>query len=98
MWIFIAILVIIVLYMIVLSASKTSELEEEKYKVDRNITKMVQENEELRALREQEIHNNTILLNKNKELQGRIYQIEDIINGKRIDTEARAKIKELLSV
>ena len=93
MWIFVAILIAIVLYLIVLASGKAEKLQEEKYKIDKQIKRLSKNYQE--QLKKEE-HNNLILLQKNKKLQGFKYQVEDLILGQRTDSEVRAKIKELL--
>lgn len=93
MWIFVAILIAIVLYLIVLSAGKADELQSEIDEVDDEIEKLSKNYQEQIQTA---THNNVVLIEKNKELQGFKYQIEDLVTGQRTDSEVRAKIKELL--
>ena len=93
MWIFVAILIVIVLYLIVLASGWADELQNEINEVDDEIEKLSKNYQEQIQTA---VNNNTILINKNRNLQGIIYQIEDLVTGQRTDREVRAKIKELL--
>ena len=93
MWIFVAILIAIVLYLIVLSAGKADELQSEIDEADDEIEKLSKNYQEQIQTA---THNNVVLIEKNKELQSFKYQVEDLILGQREDSEVRAKIKELL--
>lgn len=93
MWIFVAILIVIVLYLIVLASGRADELQNEINEVDDEIEKLSKNYQEQIQTA---VNNNTILINKNRNLQGIIYQIEDLVTGQRTDREVRAKIKELL--
>ena len=93
MWIFVAILIAIVLYLIVLASGKADELQSEIDEADDEIEKLSKNYQEQIQTA---IHNNIVLLEKNKELQSFKYQVEDLILGQREDSEVRAKIKELL--
>lgn len=93
MWIFVAILVIIILYLIVLASGRADELQREIDETDDEIEKLSKNYEERL---EREIHNNIVIVEKNRKLQEKIYQIEDLILGQRTDSEVREKIKELL--
>lgn len=93
MWIFVAILIAIVLYLIVLSAGKADELQSEINEVDDEIEKL---SRHYQQQIQTATHNNIVLIEKNKELQGFKYQIEDLVTGQRTDSAVRAKIKELL--
>ena len=93
MWIFVAILIVIVLYLIVLASGKADELQSEIDEADDEIEKLSKNYQEQIQTA---VNNNTILINKNRNLQGIIYQIEDLVTGQRTDREVRAKIKELL--
>ena len=93
MWIFVAILIVIVLYLIVLASGRADELQNEINEVDDEIEKLSSNyKEQIQTA----THNNIVLLEKNKELQSFKYQVEDLILGQREDSEVRAKIKELL--
>lgn len=93
MWILVAILIAIVLYLIVLASGKADELQSEIDEADDEIEKLSKNYQEQIQTA---VNNNTILINKNRNLQGIIYQIEDLVTGQRTDREVRAKIKELL--
>ena len=63
MWLIVAILIIVILYLIKTSCEKAIDMDETD-----KITELINERDEYKALRLQEIHNNTVLLNKNKAL------------------------------
>lgn len=94
MWIFVAILIAIVLYLIVLSAGKADELQSEINEVDDEIEKLSRNyKEQIQTA----THNNIVLLEKNKELQNFRTDVENIIFGKRTAEEKIEKIESLFS-
>ncbi len=103
MWLFIAMLCVIMMFLLNLAINKAGAFEKEKDELNARICELAgqlrditQENAELRKLRMQEVHNNTVLVNKNRELQAFKYAIEDIVNGNRTAEEKMDKIIELL--
>lgn len=94
MWIFVAILIVIVLYLIVLASGRADELQNEINEVDDEIEKLsIYYKEQMQTA----IHNNIILLEKNKELQNFRTDVENIIYGKRTAEEKIEKIESLFS-
>ena len=94
MWIFVAILIAIVLYLIVLASGKADELQSEINEVDDEIEKLSRNYQEQIQTA---THNNIVLLEKNKELQNFRTDVENIIYGKRTAEEKIEKIELLLS-
>lgn len=94
MWIFVAILIAIVLYLIVLSAGKADELQSEINEADDEIEKLSKNYQEQIQTA---THNNVVLIEKNKELQNFRTDVENIIYGKRTAEEKIEKIELLLS-
>lgn len=94
MWIFVAILIVIVLYLIVLASGRADELQNEINEVDDEIEKLSSNyKEQIQTA----IHNNVVLLEKNKELQNFRTDVENIIFGKRTVEEKVEKIELLFS-
>ena len=94
MWIFVAILIVIVLYLIVLASGRADELQNEINEVDDEIEKLSSNyKEQIQTA----THNNVVLLEKNKELQNFRTDVENIIYGKRTAEEKIEKIELLLS-
>lgn len=94
MWILVAILIAIVLYLIVLASGKADELQSEIDEVDDEIEKLSRNYQEQIQTA---THNNVVLLEKNKELQNFRTDVENIIYGKRTAEEKIEKIELLLS-
>lgn len=94
MWIFVAILIAIVLYLIVLASGKADELQSEINEVDDEIEKLSRNYQEQIQTA---THNNIVLLEKNKELQNFRTDVENIIYGKRTAEEKIEKIELLFS-
>ena len=94
MWILVAILIAIVLYLIVLASGKADELQSEIDEVDDEIEKLSRNYQEQIQTA---THNNVVLLEKNKELQNFRTDVENIIYGKRTVEEKVEKIELLLS-
>lgn len=94
MWIFVAILIAIVLYLIVLASGRAEKLQNEKSKVDDEIEKLSKNYQEQIQTA---THNNVVLIEKNKELQNFRTDVENIIFGKRTAEEKIEKIELLLS-
>lgn len=94
MWIFVAILIAIVLYLIVLASGKADELQSEIDEVDDEIEKLSKNYQEQIQTA---IHNNVVLIEKNKELQNFRTDVENIIFGKRTVEEKIEKIESLFS-
>lgn len=94
MWIFVAILIVIVLYLIVLASGKADELQSEINEVDNEIEKLSKNYQEQIQTA---THNNIVLLEKNKELQNFRTDVENIIYGKRTAEEKIEKIELLFS-
>lgn len=90
MTIAITILSVIVILLSLSLMDKTRNL----IKINTNLRK---ENKELKRLRQQEVHNNTVLLNKNRELIKTITEAHDIIFSKKTLPDKEDKLKELLS-
>lgn len=106
MWgvIAIVILIIAILELLVWTVIRVGTLSEEKLKYNRSINRLRKEieevyaeNNELRNLKTQEVHNNLVLIDKNRKLQAFKYEVENIINGERTLEDKLIKIKELLS-
>ena len=94
MWIFIAILIAIMLYLIILASGRADELQSEINEVDDEIEKLSKNYyEQIQTA----THNNIVLLEKNKELQNFRTDVENIIYGKRTAEEKIEKIELLLS-
>mgnify|MGYP005771208323 CR=1 FL=1 len=94
MWILVAILIAIVLYLIVLASGKADELQSEIDEVDDEIEKLSRNYQEQIQTA---THNNVVLIEKNKELQNFRTDVENIIYGKRTAEEKIEKIELLLS-
>ncbi len=94
MWIFVAILIAIVLYLIVLASGKADELQSEIDEADDEIEKLSKNYQEQIQTA---THNNVVLIEKNKELQNFRTDVENIIYGKRTAEEKIEKIELLLS-
>ena len=94
MWIFVAILIAIVLYLIVLASGKADELQSEIDEADDEIEKLSKNYQEQIQTA---THNNVVLIEKNKELQNFRTDVENIIFGKRTAEEKIEKIESLLS-
>lgn len=90
MTIAITILSVIVMLLSLSLADKTREL----VKINSELAK---ENSDLKQLRRQEVHNNTILLEKNRKLTKTITKAHDIIFGKKTLPDKEDELKELLS-
>ena len=90
MTIAIAILSIIVVLLSLNLMVKINELT----KINNNLTK---ENSDLKRLRRQEVHNNTILLDKNRGLTKTITKAHDIVFSRKTLPEKEDELKELLS-
>ena len=86
MWILIAILCVIMMFLVCLALRQLKELK------DKEINEEI---EELRQLRRQEINNNTILVNKNRILQNFYITVKDLINSNELMITKIDKIKEL---
>ena len=86
----ITILSIIVILLSLSLMDKTRELT----KINTNLRK---ENRELKRLRQQEVHNNTVLLDKNRELIKTITEAHDIIFSRKTLPDKEDELKELLS-
>lgn len=78
--------------------SKIDELERRSVELARQVKELSQDNKELKELRKQESHNNTILLNKNKDLTMLLNEIADRAFSCPLDSEKIVlnKIKELV--
>ena len=94
MWIFVAILIVIVLYLIVLASGKADELQSEIDEADDEIEKLSKNYQEQIQTA---THNNVVLIEKNKELQNFRTDVENIIFGKRTAEEKKKKIESLFS-
>lgn len=94
MWIFVAILIVIVLYLIVLASGRAEKLQNEKSKVDDEIEKLSKNYQEQIQTA---THNNIVLLEKNKKLTMLKLEIESIVFGKRTAEEKIEKIELLFS-
>ena len=94
MWIFVAILIVIVLYLIVLASGKADELQSEIDEADDEIEKLSKNYQEQIQTA---THNNEVLIEKNKELQNFRTDVENIIFGKRTVEEKVEKIESLFS-
>lgn len=94
MWIFVAILIAIVLYLIVLASGKADELQSEIDEADDEIEKLSKNYQEQIQTA---THNNVVLIEKNKELQNFRTDVENIIYGKRTAEEKIEKIESLFS-
>lgn len=94
MWLFVAILIVIVLYLIVLASGKVDDLEYEMYEANDEIEKLSKNYQEQIQTA---THNNVVLIEKNKELQNFRTDVENIIYGKRTAEEKIEKIESLFS-
>ena len=98
MWFIITILIIVVLYLIKTSCEKLIELNKEDNETEQRINELIQERDDYKRLRLEAIHNNTVLLNKSKELIQLVDEIEDkatrYIAGH--EKEALGKIREFI--
>ena len=94
MWLFVAILIVIVLYLIVLASGKVHDLEYEMYEANDEIEKLSKNYQEQIQTA---THNNVVLIEKNKELQNFRTDVENIIYGKRTAEEKIEKIESLFS-
>lgn len=83
------ILAILLVGFAIMLFNKTNELSDINYDLEKEI-------EELKRLRCQEVHNNTVLLNKNRELKGFMEEIKDIVSSSKTLPEKEDKLKELL--
>lgn len=90
MTIAITILSVIVMLLSLSLADKTREL-------DKINSELAKENSDLKRLRRQEVHNNTVLLDKNRKLTRTITRAHDIIFSRKTLPEKEDELKELLS-
>lgn len=105
MWIVMAILIMAILYLIVVASDETKRVRNEGLIANEEIIGLAKRNEELtterdelKSLRRQEIQNNTVLTNKNRELKEFKTAIEDVMNDDELLMINKIdKIKELLS-
>ena len=96
MWIAVLVLIIIVLYLIKISCENVDKMKEADNETENSIADLMKRNNELQKEHLIDIHNNMVLINKNKENTEKLIAIENIIIGKRTDEEKVKKIKELL--
>ena len=85
----IIILAILLVAFAMMLFNRTNTLSDINYELQKEI-------EDTKRLRRQEVHNNTVLLNKNRELKGVIEEIKDIISGPKTLPEKEDIIKRLL--
>ena len=94
MWMLFMLLCFLALYLIIRASGRVEDLEYEMYEANDEIEKLSRNYKEQMQTA---IHNNIILLEKNKELQNFRTDVENLIFGKRTAEEKIEKIELLLS-